>query len=239
MDAVWLLHSAVLTSCYPAQCPWLFWVLVLESLITDGLQCFMEVEGKACILFLLLLFLDCKIFLSCKLSVFVNVSTLFSFPPLGRVLLCSLGWPYTWLSSFLGCSSAGALDILYSSRSPFLLFSLCSCSQRSSYGDSGKQSLATLDITPWRPVFYTQRAVSGHSISQPLWAEYILEHCLGSCAKWTVLPVHWQQERVSLPTLTHADRSRWRDAYVPGHTPLNCSLKPIIEIMLNIDGYNI
>ena len=25
---------------------------------------------------------------------------------------------------------------------------------------------------------------------QPLWAEYILEHCLGSCAKWTVLPVH-------------------------------------------------
>lgn len=80
-----VLHSAVLTSCYPAQCSWLFWVLVLESSITDGLQCSMEVEEKACILFLLLLFLDCKIFLSCKLSVFVNISTLFSFPPLGRV----------------------------------------------------------------------------------------------------------------------------------------------------------
>lgn len=117
MDAVWLLHSAVLTSCYPAQCPWLFWVLVLESSITDGLQCPMEVEEKACILFL---FLDCEIFLSCKLSVFVNISTLFSFPPLGRVLLCSLGWPYTWLS-FLSCSSSGALDMLHSSRSPSLL----------------------------------------------------------------------------------------------------------------------
>lgn len=116
-----VLHSAVLTSCYPAQCFWLFWVLVLESSITDGLQCSMEVEGKACILFLLLLFLDYKIFLSCKLSVFINISTLFSFPPLGRVLLCSLGWPYTWLSSFLGCSSAGALNMLHSSRSPSLL----------------------------------------------------------------------------------------------------------------------